>query len=299
MDGFVQAAGSLAQRGGRYHTDAAGDLAGLIGENIAEHVLGDDHVELGGIFADLHGAVVHEHLAVFHFGVFGGQAMHHRTPQTAGIQHVGLVHTGELLAAFHGRLKADATDPLDLMLRIGHGIHGHLLAVFLVGLVLPEINTADEFPHHDEVDALGHDFRFQRTGSGQLRPDFGGTVVGIQAHARTQPQQPFFGALVPGQPLPLGAADGPQQDAVRGLALFQFGRRQRVPEFVDGFPAHVGTGIGKGMAVFGGNFVQHTDRLGDDLGARTIPIDQSNVLVHRSLPLATLISGCSSGRPWR
>ena len=84
--------------------------------------------------------------------------MHDRTPEAAGIQHVGLIHAAELLAALHGRLEADAANALDLVLRVGHGIHRLLLAVFQrVSLVLAEVDAADELTHDDEVDALCHD----------------------------------------------------------------------------------------------------------------------------------------------
>src|SRR5699024_5346266 len=196
--------------------------------------------------------------------------------------HIGLVHAGELFAALPGRFKADAADTLDLVLRVGHGVHGDLLAVFLIGLVLAEVNAADEFPHHDKVDPLFHDLGFQRAGRRQLGPDFSRAAVGVEAHARAQAQQALLGALVAGQALPLGAAHRPQQHAVGSFALFQFRGGQRVAELVDGFPAHAGAGVSEGVAVFGGDLVQHAHGLGDDLGARTIPVDQGDILVHDS-----------------
>ena len=158
MDGLVQAPGAIAQRGGRDHADGAGDHGSLIGEDIAEHILSDDDIELRGILYDLHGAVVHKHLAVLHVRVLGLQAVHHTAPQAAGIQHVGLVHTAELFAALLGGLEADAANALDLVLRIGHGVHGLLFAVFQrVGLVLAEVHAADQLPHDDKVNTLCHD----------------------------------------------------------------------------------------------------------------------------------------------
>ena len=60
-----------AEGGRRDHADGAGDHGSLIGEDVAEHVLGHDDVELGRILDDLHGAVVHEHLAVRDVRVLG------------------------------------------------------------------------------------------------------------------------------------------------------------------------------------------------------------------------------------
>ena len=75
-------------------------FTGLVGENVAEHIFRDDDVKLRRVLADLHGAVVHEHLAVLDLGVLGLQAVHDGAPQAAGVQHVGLIHTGQLLRRF-------------------------------------------------------------------------------------------------------------------------------------------------------------------------------------------------------
>ena len=84
--------------------------------------------------------------------------MHHSAPQAAGVQHVGLVHTAQLFAALAGSLEADAANALDLVLCVGHGVHGLLFAVFQrVGLVLAEVHATDQLPHNDKVNALCHD----------------------------------------------------------------------------------------------------------------------------------------------
>ena len=280
MDRLVQTAGSLAQGGGRHHADAAGDFAGFVGQNIAEHILGHDNVKLRGVLADLHGAVVYEHLAVLYLGVLGLQAVHNGAPQAAGVQHVSLVHTGQLFAALHGRLKADTADALDLMLRVRHRVDGDLLTVLLNGLMLAKVDAADQFTHDDKVDALVHDGLFQRGGIRQLGPDLGRAVVGVQAHARAQAQQALLGATVAGHALPLGTADGTQQHAVGLFALFQLGSRQWIAEFIDGFAAHVSAGVAKGVAVLGSDLVQHAHRLGHDLRAGAVAVDQGNVFIH-------------------
>ena len=129
--------------------------------------------------------------------------MHDRTPEAAGIQHVGLIHAAELPAALHGRLEADAANALDLVLRVGHGVHRLLLAVFQrVSLVLAEIDAADELTHDDEVDALGHDLGLEGAGRGQLGPDPGRAVVGVEAHPGAETEQTLFGALLTGQGKP-------------------------------------------------------------------------------------------------
>ena len=67
-------------------------------------------VELTGVLDQLHGAVVHEHLAVLYVRILGLQLVHHSPPQTAGVQYVGFIHTAELFAALAGCFKADAAN---------------------------------------------------------------------------------------------------------------------------------------------------------------------------------------------
>ena len=57
VDRLVEAGGGIADGGGWQQADGAGDHARLIGENVAEHVLSNHHVELAGVFHELHGAV--------------------------------------------------------------------------------------------------------------------------------------------------------------------------------------------------------------------------------------------------
>ena len=295
MDGLVQAPGAVAQTGRGDHADGAGDHGGLNGDDVAEHVLGDDDVELAGVLDDLHGTVVHEHLAVLHLGVLSLQAVHDRTPEAAGIQHVGLIHAAELLAALHGRLEADAANALDFMLRVGHGIHSLLLAVLQrVSLVLTEVDAADELTHDDEVDALCHDLGLEGAGRGQLGPDLGRAVVGVEAHAGAETEQTLFRALLTGQTLPLWAAHCAQKDAVGREALVQLMLGQRVAVLVDGLAAHCGVGVVEGVAVLFGHLIENAEGLLHDLGAGAVAPDDSNVFFHFRLLISS--SATSSDR---
>ena len=44
-----------------FHAQRPADDAGFVGEDVAEHVFSDDHVEMGRLADDLHRGVVHEH----------------------------------------------------------------------------------------------------------------------------------------------------------------------------------------------------------------------------------------------
>ena len=167
------------------------------------------------------------------------------------------------------------------MLRVGHGVHSLLLAVFQrVRLVLAEIDAADELTHDDEVDALGHDLGLEGAGRGQLGPDPGRAVVGVEAHPGAETEQTLFGALLTGQTLPLGAAHCAQKDAVGREALVQLMPGQRVAVLVDGLAAHRGVGVVEGVAVLFSHLIENAEGLLHDLGAGAVAPDDSNVFFH-------------------
>ena len=63
MHGLEQArARAVAERGARQHPERAGEHRRLVAEDVAEHVLGEDHVELGRARHELHRGVVDEHV---------------------------------------------------------------------------------------------------------------------------------------------------------------------------------------------------------------------------------------------
>ena len=64
------------QRGRRQEADGAGDLGSLVGEDVAEHVGGHSHVKLPGVFYELHGSVVHQHIGERHVGISRPKLMH-------------------------------------------------------------------------------------------------------------------------------------------------------------------------------------------------------------------------------
>ncbi len=77
-----------------------GDLAGEVGEDVAEHVLGDDHVELVGAADEVHGHGVDVEVVDADVRVVLGDLAADVAEQAGGhLQHVGLVHDGDLLAA--------------------------------------------------------------------------------------------------------------------------------------------------------------------------------------------------------
>ena len=132
--------------------------------------------------------------------------MHDSLPQPGGIQHVALFHGAELFTLLAGGFKANAADAADLTFGVAQLVDGGLFPVFFNGLVLAEVDTADELSYNNKINTLVHDLLLQRRGGCQLGPDFGGTVVAVDAHTGPQPQQALFRPHVAGDTVPLGAA---------------------------------------------------------------------------------------------
>ena len=215
MDRLIQAAACRPQAGGGDHTDGPGDHGGLVGEDVTEHIFRDDHIELGGIFDDLHGTVVHQHVAQLHIGVLRSQPVHDLLPQAAGVQNIALFHGAEPFVPLPGRLEADPADALDLSFAVSQHISGNAILC----LMLSKVDAADQLPDDDKVDPCVHDGLFQGAGLRQLGPDLCGTVVGVDAHSGSQPEQALFGAHGPRHIVPFGAAHGTQKHAVRFQTL--------------------------------------------------------------------------------
>ena len=81
-----------AERGRRQHAERAGQHGGLVGQHVAEQIVGDDDVELLRRAHELHGAIVGKDVVQRHVGVaLLMQARHHLVPQHAGLHHVALL----------------------------------------------------------------------------------------------------------------------------------------------------------------------------------------------------------------
>ena len=220
--------------------------------------------------------------------------MHDLLPEAGGIENVALFHAAQPLATLAGGLKTDAADAADLFFGVGQLVDGDLLAVTLDGLMLAEVDAADELSDDDEVDALGNDLGLQGRSVGQLGPDLGGAVVGVDAHARSQAEEALFGSLGAGNVVPLGAAHGAQQHGVGCGALVELVLGEGIAILVDGAAAHVHVGVCKFVTELCGDLVEDQQGLIDDLRTDAVATDHGDGFFHISPP-----SGKPAGRPWR
>ena len=86
-----------------------------------------------------------------------------------------------------GGLKADAADALDLVLGVGHGVDGLLLAVFQrVGLVIAEVHAADELTHLSLIHIYGPLIQIVIE-PGRAQIVLGGNAVQVKVGQRPRP----------------------------------------------------------------------------------------------------------------
>ncbi len=289
VDGLVHAAAALVQGGRGQHADGAGQHGGSVGEDVAEDIAGHHDIELLGPPHQLHGGVVHVHMAQLDVGVFIlDHPRRHLAPQLGAFQDVGLIHGADPAVALAGNVAGDADDAFDLMLGIDHGVETLALAT-LQGAHparLAEVDVAGQLAHDEDIEP-GDDLGLEGRGLRQLRIEDGRAQVGEEPQAGTQPQQPLLRADADVQRLPLGAAHGAQQHRVGLLCHLQGDIGQRNAGGVDGRPAHQGLVHLDLQAVVVPQGRQHLDRLGHNFRPDTVAGQNQNVFAHTKTPYLT------------
>ena len=86
----------------------------------------------------------------------------HLPPQLRGFQHVGFIHRGDKPPSLAGRFKRDPGNPRNFFSGVDFGIKSPVAGRRgLHAFGRPEINTARQFPHDEDIDPL-NDLTFER-----------------------------------------------------------------------------------------------------------------------------------------
>ncbi len=216
MDGLEEAGIAVGAEAGRgQHAQRSRQHRRLVAEDVAEEVLGDDHVELRGPRDELHRGVVDEQVVERDVGVVGGDGGDDLAPEPRGLEHVCLVHRGDprraaVGGAAAGRLEGGAGDAVDLPHRV--------LAVVMGGVAVAagvaEVDAAGELADDEQVGA-DDPLLAQGAGADQGRAGPHRAQVGEEAHPLAQAEQALLGARGVGiRRVPFGTADRAQQDGV-------------------------------------------------------------------------------------
>ena len=223
----------VTQRSRRQHAQAPGDHGRHVTEDIAEHVLGEDHVELARLPHQLHGGIVHVHIIQRHTGVFLCHLMNHIPPKLGALQYIGFMDRSHLASPFQGQLHSHPGNAFHLISGIDQRVPAPLI---IIPPGLSEIDAAGELPHHHQI-RVGHNFLLQRGSLDQRSVYLGRPQVGEQAQFFPQSQQCLLGSAFGRQAVPLGATHRPQQNCVGRQAHLQSGLIDGPAMGFDGRPA--------------------------------------------------------------
>jgi hypothetical protein len=115
VDGLEEAGPAVGEARRGRQADPAGERSGQVAEDVAEHVLGEDDVELVGREDELHRRVVDEHVLELDVLVVGRDLVDDAPPHARGVEDIRLVHGHDPLAAAASELECPPGDPFDLV----------------------------------------------------------------------------------------------------------------------------------------------------------------------------------------
>src|ERR1700686_3127463 len=113
MNRFVEAY-RASDAGRSEQAERSHDSSCLIGEDVAEHVFGEDDVELGGLEDERHGGRIHVHVRELDIRKISGDASDDFAPETRALQNIRLVDGEQMQAAGAREFKCDTGDALHL-----------------------------------------------------------------------------------------------------------------------------------------------------------------------------------------
>lgn len=225
MDGLVEtgdlalAIGNTSEGGGREESEGSRNDRGLVGEDVAEQVLGfgregsatrlpgkrqarteEDTVELARVGADDHSGRVDELVVNGDVGELLGHGVGDGLPpQPRGGQDVGLVDRvdGKRRAGQASEVGAEAGDPLNLLDRVGALVPSD--GILSLGssddglLAVPKVDTTDQLADDDDGSALGDVSLEGRVGDERRGREVGGADVGVEAERLAKGEQSNLG----------------------------------------------------------------------------------------------------------
>ena len=152
---FVQTEGTFGDRSGREEAHGTGEHCAFVGEDVAEEVRAEEHVEFTRALEELHGSVVHVEVFESEFRIVLDDFVHDFAPEHARGEHVGLIDRSDLLVAEHSGVESEASDAFDFVAAVLHGVK----ADFFLGarnafaaLRLAKVNVTRQFADGEDVE---------------------------------------------------------------------------------------------------------------------------------------------------
>ena len=256
-------------RGGR-QADAPRDRRGQVRDDVAEQIVGDDHVEPGRV--DHHGdhGGVDVQVVARDIGELLTYLIEEPTPQAPGVdQDVVLVQQGDPAAPRPGACERVTNHPF----HPERGVDGNLGGDLLGGAgphraAIAAVEPLGSLTYHHEVDvAPGHDLGGQGGGNPRVeprRPQVHGVIEG-----EPQPQQQPSLQQATRDPVRTGRRpDRPEQDGVRGPQILQRGVGQDLSGAQPMLRPEIEVNLLEGVFARGGP--QYLERLGGYLRADAV-----------------------------
>ncbi len=264
-----------AEAGRREHAERAADHRHLVGEDVAEHVFREEHVELVRVARELHRGVVHIHVRQLDIGMsFREVPRHGLAPEDARSRGRWPCPPSRRVRCARSRGDGrDFGDALDLAGLVNHRVDRLTVAVLERGggLGLAEINAAGQLADAHDVDAVGDAFDLQRRRVDQFGIKQTGAEVGEKVEGLAQRQQGgAFRLFLGRQFFPLRAADRTKQDRVRLPAERERGVGQGLAVAVDARSADLGDLVMKREALLAGHVGEHAQGLGHHFGTDVV-----------------------------
>ena len=259
----------------------SGEHGCLVGEDIAEHVFGDDHVERCRALQQMHRARVDEQMLEHERREFLRNHSHgHLPPQPRRLQDVRLVDRCELAATFERETSRNAHDAFDLHRRVRAFID-RALAVRTErrARLLAEVDAARQLANHDEVHP-GEFLSLERRRGRELRVHRHRTHVGEQSERLANAEQPLFWTNRGARIVPRGAAHSAEEHCIARATDGDRRIGKRITRGVDRRAADQRRCHLEGVPPPCGHRLQHTNALGNDLGADAIARQQRDPCTH-------------------
>ena len=181
MDRLEDAGPSVAEARGCRKPEAAAHAGRDVGEDVAERVLGQEHVESLGMLDELQPCRVDEHVLELNVRIVRGDARDVLAPEPRRLEHVHLVHRGELRPPRPGKLERAPGNPLDRLRCVGAGVVGRAVGEPAAGAV---VEAADELADDQQVDA----WAASRDGGSRRHRERDGGRSGPAPAARRRPR---------------------------------------------------------------------------------------------------------------
>jgi len=230
VNGLVNPARALAEGCRGQQPQRACQHRGFIGEDVAEHVFGHEHVEVARPVDEMHGGRIHQHVLEAYAGELArDEPLRDVAPQTRGLQHVGLVDGGQPSAPRLRQPRGHAHDALDLR----DFVDTHVARTARVAVLVAKINPAGQLADEDEIH-VPHHVGLESGGVHERRVNDDRSQVRVDTEFLAQPQQACLRPQRRIRRRPLRAADCAQQHRVRRAAGTERALGQGIRVGVDG-----------------------------------------------------------------